>query len=151
MTMDKRKARQIGLGKTLQASAFMFLLGEMALLVQLTRNYPDKGLLYFMQTQTSLLVIGALIFLFLPSLLFGSRAGVEIIILGRRPAWTALKFATIAISALALFIYCVVHSYNLSKENTNRLLLVSILPLSAALLAIWFFATWGIKRRSLKD
>jgi hypothetical protein len=150
MTMDKRKARRIGVGQAIQASALLFVLGEMALFLQLTRHDRTHGLLYFMQTQTSPLVIGALVFLFLPSLLFGSRAGVEIIVLGRNWAWTALKFAVIAILAIALFIYFTVRSYNLSQENTTRLLLVSLLPLAAALLAIWFIATWGIKRRSPK-
>lgn len=148
--MDKRKARQIGIRQTLKATTFAVLLGEFALFLQTTAGDWANGLLFFLQDQVSPVIIIAILFLFLPSLLFGGRAGVEVILRGRKPVWIALKYALIALTGIFLIMFYTFRSYNLSRENTNRLLLSGFSPMAVAIFGIWFFATWRMKVLSRK-
>ena len=150
--MDKRNARNTGLHRTIRSTIWSICVLELFSLIMETRGDFANGILFFLQGFLSLPNLIAIILFLVPSFLWGGRAGIDILVRGRKPMAVAFKYALISIALIDLvLLLLLLNSAIVPIEYRRQFLGIFILISVLAELCIWFLSAWRIKASTAKS
>ena len=145
--MNNNEAKRIGRKETIKNTTivlailiFIYLFGE-------TRGDFSNGILFFMQAILNIHFFIILLLLFGSTYLFGSKAGVDIIIEKKNTIQTTLKYGFLISILLTSYIILlfILREDSINNNSKNIYIISSFLKTYIMLIIIWLWSTKRMK------